>query len=247
MTVAAPVLVEATGLCLRLGGNEVLRDVDIRIGGGEFWCLLGANGAGKTSFLHAVLGLVPLSAGRLQLHPDVDPRHLGFVPQACRWNRSMPTTVREFVDLGTVGLRLTAAQRRQQGREALATVGLSELEWQDLWTLSGGQRQRAMVARALIRRPRLLILDEPTASLDPAAAESLLQLLATLHRESHTTLLFVTHELEVAQRYASHVALFHDGRVVAGPRAEVLRQENLAEIYGPEWSGRLPALGGHCA
>jgi ABC-type cobalamin/Fe3+-siderophores transport system ATPase subunit len=102
----------------------------------------------------------------------------------------------------------------------------------DLRSLSGGQRQRALVARALVRRPRLLVLDEPTEGLDVASEETFLGTIDALHREEHLTLLFVTHKLRTAARYATHVALFTGGGMRAGPRDAVLEPSVLESAFG---------------
>jgi len=227
------ILLAANRLTLGYGGAPVLREVDLRVRAGEFWFLLGPNGAGKTTLLRAVLGALPPAAGQLALHPSLDDRTaLGFVPQRCTPNPILPTTVREFVGLGLVGLTLDGRERQARLAWALAHAGLAGLERRSYWALSGGQRQRALVARALVRRPRLLILDEPTNHLDFLIEEAILALLAALQRDERTAILFVTHALHVAERYATHVALFHGGTVESGPAAELLRPECLARAYG---------------
>ncbi len=102
----------------------------------------------------------------------------------------------------------------------------------DFWALSGGQRQRALLARALVRRPALLVLDEPTNGLDLSTEDALLNFLADLNHEEGTTLLVVTHDLAVAGRYARNVVLVHGGGTVAGPRERVLTPEHLERAYG---------------
>jgi ABC-type Mn2+/Zn2+ transport system ATPase subunit len=144
----------------------------------------------------------------------------------------MPTTVREFVGLGFVGTGVARRERADRLRTALATVGLSGMERSDFWSLSGGQQQRASIARALVRAPQLLLLDEPTSALDPATEEEVLQLLARLNAEQRLTLLFVTHDIEIAAHHASHVALFRRGRILTGPREEILTSANLRDVYG---------------
>ena len=226
-------LVTAERLRLRYGARVVLDEVSFVIGGGEFWFLLGPNGEGKTTMLRALLGELAPAGGRLTLHASLHDRAaVGFVPQRCAPNPILPTTIREFVELGLVGARVAAAERPARLEWALAHAGLSGLERHSYWALSGGQRQRALVARALIRRPRLLILDEPTNHLDFLVEQSILDVLAALHREEGTTILFVTHALHLATRYGTHVALFHGGRVEAGPAADLLRPERLARAYG---------------
>ena len=156
----------------------------------------------------------------------------GFVPQRCGLNHTLPITGREFVQLGFVGLRVNNAERRQRLTWTLEKVGLLGLEGKSYWSLSGGQRQRALVARALARRPTLLVLDEPTNNLDLPTENALLRLLATLNHTAQQTILFVTHNVELATRYATHVGLLHSGQMLAGPRETVLTTSNLARIYG---------------
>jgi ABC-type Mn2+/Zn2+ transport system ATPase subunit len=236
MSVGKPsdLLLRVDQLSLGYGGQPVIADVTFAVHRGEIWVLLGANGEGKSTFLHALLGLlVPLS-GRLELDPVHARRQcIGFVPQRCDLNPTLPTTVREFVSLGLVGIDLKPAQRRERLQTALHHVGLEHLSARSYWALSGGQRQRALVARALIREPRLLILDEPTSGLDPASQEALLALLAGWNRERSMTILYVTHDVSIAERHATHAALFSEGRVLAGPRELVLNRATLERVYGP--------------
>jgi ABC-type Mn2+/Zn2+ transport system ATPase subunit len=246
---AAAVLVRAEGLSIAYGRNRVLSDVTLTVRAGECWFLLGGNGQGKTSFLHAVLGLLAPAAGDLALHPTLAARaRIGFVPQRCDLNPSLPTTVREFVRLGLVGVPVSRTAATERLHWALDRVGLGDLRRKDYWALSGGQRQRALVARALIRRPALLVLDEPTSGLDPASEEALVELIVTLNRVESRTVLFVTHDVAIAQRSATHVALFHDGGVTGGPRQDVLTSANLARVYGfeiAEGADQRHTIGGH--
>jgi ABC-type Mn2+/Zn2+ transport system ATPase subunit len=207
--------------------------VDLEVRAGEAWFLIGPNGSGETTLLRAVLGLLAPQGGELWLHPLVAGRgQVGYVPQRSEWNPALPTTVREFVSLGHVGTRTPSAERPERLRWALARAGLEGLERSDYRSLSGGQRQRALVARALVRRPRLLLLDEPTEELDVVSEAGLLDTLAELVQSEGTTLLFVTHELELAAERASHLALFGNGRIVAGPRGDVLREGALERAFG---------------
>ena len=174
------------------------------------------------------------------------PDRIGFVPQQCSTNPTLPTTVREFVRLGLVGIRAESGRAGGSpcpGRSAI--VGLGGMEGRDFWSLSGGQRQRALVARALIRRPRLLVADEPTSGLDLSVETALYESLAELNRTERLTVILVTHDLAVAARYGTHLALVHDGRVEAGTTHEILHPGRLAQAYGvpievsPEASGSV--------
>ena len=229
----ADTLIRARGLALGYGGSPIVEDVELEVRAGEVWFLIGPNGSGKTTLLRAVLGLVAPQRGELWLHPDVADRgHVGYVPQRSEWNPALPTTVREFVSLGLVGAGVPRGERRERLAWALERVGLGTLAPRDFRSLSGGQRQRALVARALVRRPRLLLLDEPTEELDVVSEAGLLDALAELVRSQGTTLLFVTHELELAAKWATHVALFSNHRVTVGPRDEVLANGALERAFG---------------
>jgi zinc transport system ATP-binding protein len=225
-------VIDVRGLDVGYRGRRVLSAVDWTVRPGEYWFLLGPNGSGKTTLLRAVLGLLRPLAGSIERDPaTASLEHTGFVPQQSRTNPTLPTTVREFVSLGAVGLSRSARNAASLAW-ALSRVGLSDLAERDLRALSGGQRQRALVARALVRRPRLLVLDEPTEGLDVASEEGFLATIDALHREEHLTLLFVTHKLRIAARYATHVALFAAGRVRAGPRDAVLVPGDLEATFG---------------
>ena len=227
------IVLSSKGLSAGYGDRAVLRDVSIEVRRGEFWFLLGPNGVGKTTLLKSVLGELNPVAGEISLHGEFGRRSaIGFVPQRCDMNPTLPTTVREFVFLGLVGLRTGAADRNERLSWALEKVALGGMEDKDYWSLSGGQRQRALVARALVRKPKLLIVDEPTSGLDLSAGYAFLKSLVLLNREERLTVLFVTHDLAIAARYATHIALFWDGQVEAGPAVELLNGERLARAYG---------------
>ena len=240
------VILEASGLRLGYGRRRVLDDVEIRVRGGEFWFLIGPNGHGKTTLLSAMMGRLPPAGGRLVRHGDfARPDRIGFVPQECSANPTLPTTVREFVNLGLVGIRASQGEQTDRLSWALGAVGLAGMEVRDFRSLSGGQRQRALVARALIRRPRVLVADEPTAGLDLSVETALYESLAELNRSEGLTVILVTHDLAVAARYGTHLALVHDGRVEAGTTREILQPGRLAQAYGvpievaPESSGSV--------
>lgn len=227
------IVLSSKGLSVGYGRQAVLKDISIEIRRGEFWFLLGPNGVGKTTFLKTVMGELRPAAGEISLHREFSGRSaIGFVPQRCDLNPTLPTTVREFVLLGLVGVRSGAGERHERLSWALEKVALGGMADKDYWSLSGGQRQRALVARALVRRPKLLIVDEPTSGLDLSAGYAFLKSLVLLNRTEHLTVLFVTHDLAIAARYATHVALFLDGRVEVGPAAEMVNGESLARAYG---------------
>lgn len=233
MSEDTPVL-RARGLDLGYGGEPVLRGVELEVRRGELWFLIGPNGTGKTTFLRAVLGTLTPLAGELELEPELrDRRRLGYVPQSCELKPTLPTTVREFVRLGFVGSTVPRGERGVARERALEGVGLQGRARASYWSLSGGQRQRALVARALVRRPRLLLVDEPTEGLDVAAEDAFRRTVVELNREQGLTLLFVSHNLHLAARIATHVALFEmNGRVTTGTAAELLEHDVIERAFG---------------
>lgn len=226
---AAPVI-SARGLNLGYDRTPILQNINWSVAPGEVWFLIGPNGRGKSTLLKAVLGQLHTTSGELAVACGRE--KIGFVPQRCDLNPALPTTVREFTSLGLVNLGVTRAEAGVRLREALALVKLDDRAEADYWSLSGGQRQRALLARALIRRPDLLILDEPTNGLDVPSEEALLACLEELRRNRTITILFVTHDLSLAARHATHVALFAAGTVRGGSRQAMLVPERLRETFG---------------
>ncbi len=218
---------------LAYGRTTVLQNVNLRIARGDFWCLLGPNGEGKSTLLKALLGAIKPKRGKILLRPDFARRtRIGLVPQESEVNHGMPTTVQELVATGTLGLSLDRRAQESRLKRVLEIMGLTLLRHHSFWTLSGGQRQRTLVARALIRDPLLLIVDEPTAGLDLAAATNLLETITDLSRQKGITVLFVTHDLQIAAQRASHIAFFRQGRVIGGPIDTVFTPRNLQNTLG---------------
>lgn len=237
-------LIQAQGLRLGYRDRTAIDGVNLTVRLGEFWFFLGPNGAGKSTLIKALLGLLEPQAGQIHLHPQLACREkTGFVPQSSALNPSLPTTVREFVSLGLVGIRAGGKTRAARLNGALEHVGLAGLAGRGYWTLSDGQRQRALVARALIRRPGLLIMDEPTNGLDLAAETALLAYLAKLNREESLTVVCVSHNLATAIRYGSHVALFHGGGVQSGPVRDILTPESVRQVFGIDLPSGKPGEG----
>lgn len=222
----------ASDVALGYGSHVILRGVNLEIRSGQFWSFLGPNGSGKTTLLRGFLGELKARAGTLQTPAAIDGvAPIGFVPQRCEINPTLPITLGEFVGLGLVGTRLSGAARREHLAWVLEALWLPNLAQQSYWTLSGGQRQRALIARALVRRPRVLVMDEPTNNLDLIAEDVVLRALTDFRTQHQAACLFVTHDLGLAERYATHVGLVAQGGVLAGVRADVLTRANLEHLY----------------
>lgn len=231
------VVYRASNVTLGYGSHAVLRGVNLEVRSGQFWSFLGPNGSGKTTLLRGFLGELKAWVGTLDLPPAIDGvTPIGFVPQRCEINPTLPITLGEFVGLGLVGTRLNKAQQREHLTWVLEALWLPTLARQSYWTLSGGQRQRALIARALVRRPRVLVMDEPTSNLDLIAENVVLKALTDFRSRHQAACLFVTHDLNLAERYATHVGLVAQGGVLAGERADILTRANLEQLYDrPAW------------
>lgn len=198
----APV-VAAHAVTVSLGGRRILHGVDLEVPGGQTVALLGANGSGKSTLVKTIVGLNPTDGGRIGLFgtplPDFKAwQRVGYVPQRTTAAAGVPATVGEVVASGLLSPR--GWMRRRTGgdrgavREALATVGMLDRFGDPVASLSGGQQQRVLIARALARRPDLLIMDEPMAGVDLVSQQAFADTLADLSAHG-TTILLVLHEL----------------------------------------------------
>jgi len=217
---APPVLLGCERLACGRGGT-LLGDVTLRVRAGERWFVLGPNGAGKSTLVATLLGLLQARGGGVLPVAGGDRQALGYVPQQQRFDAPLPITVAEFVGLGLPdGERRAAAAAKVHA--ALLQLGIGELAERRVQQLSLGQQRRVLVARALARRPRLLVLDEPLANLDEDGAERLLGDLARLCEHDGLALLLVAHDRALARRFATHVAVVAGGTVRSGPVAAML-------------------------
>ncbi len=239
---AAPALA-FRGVSVDLGGTRVVSGVDFDVHAGELFGLVGPNGAGKSTLLRAATGIVPLVEGGVDLAgAPLASRSRREIARRVAVVQQLPEappamTVQELVLLGrTPHLGLLARESARDLRiagEAMRRAGCDVLAPRALGTLSGGQRRRAFIARALAQEPALLLLDEPTANLDPQAQAELCLLLRALAAEG-VALLVVVHDLTLAAAYCDRVALLHEGRLAAlGPPREVLTESRVQQVYGP--------------
>jgi ABC-type Mn2+/Zn2+ transport system ATPase subunit len=217
-------------------GRPVLTGITLTIEKGEFLALLGPNGAGKSTLLRGMLGLVPAMAGRIEWGFDRRATPPGYVPQRESLDPIFPLTVLEVVVMGTFARLhpLQHAGRRQQrlAMDCLAQVGLEAIARQPFWALSGGQKERVLIARALAGEPQVLLLDEPTAGVDPGATVAIMDAITRLNRERGLTVVLVSHQLRIVRQVVRSVIWVDDGHVVKGTAEELLTPEHIADVFG---------------
>jgi spermidine/putrescine transport system ATP-binding protein len=205
------------GLAKQYGRQEALQPTDLDIGDGEFFCLLGPSGSGKTTTLNLIGGFLAPSGGTIEIRGQrVDrlPAHRRPVNTVFQSYALFPhMTVRDNVAFGLRMARVARGESSTRVAEALALVGLEGMADRYPAQLSGGQQQRVAVARALVNRPAVLLLDEPLGALDLKLRKRLQVELAQIHREIGTTFVYVTHDQEEAMSMADRIAVLDDGRV----------------------------------
>lgn len=246
-------IIRIEALDFAYNGQTVLSDVNLEVREGDFIAMIGPNGGGKTTLLKLMLGLLKPRRGRIRVMGKPAPlvsHHIGYVPQDVHINRSFPITALDVVLMGKLapGKRWskTSEQDRRDALEALDRIDMADYAHRRIGELSGGQRQRVFIARALVTRPRLLLLDEPTASIDSKGQTDFYQLLKRLNRE--VTIVVVSHDLLVISTYVKSVACvnrrlhYHRHAEITGDMLETMYPCTMEEVCPVELvtHGHLP-------
>ena len=206
-------LLKCRQLTLGYGNKDVVRDLDYDVNVGDYLCIVGRNGSGKTTFLRGLAGLLPPRSGSVDLCDGLKRNQIGFLPQITVVQKDFPATVEEIVLSAFQGkkffLPFYGRAQRESAMESMALTRTESLAKSCFRELSGGQKQRVLLARALTAAERLLLLDEPVTGLDPESADSMYRIFADLHREKNMTIVMVTHDIEAAEKEASRVLDFN--------------------------------------
>jgi zinc/manganese transport system ATP-binding protein len=239
--------VSLSGVSVRLGGRPVVSDVELTVERGEFVAVLGPNGAGKSTLMRAILGLVPLASGSatvLGRAPEQARTLIGYLPQRRAFDSSVRIRGLDLVRLGLDGARwgiplpLTAGARRRwreergRVRAVIDLVGAGGYAHRAIGELSGGEQQRLLIAQALVRRPELLILDEPLDSLDLPTQGSVAALIRRVCSAEGVAVLLVAHDVNPLISYIDRVVYMQGGRALSGPVDAVITAPKLSELYG---------------
>jgi len=234
-------VIQATNLAVRYGQTEALRDISFSIEKGDFVGLVGPNGGGKTTLAKAVLGLIPKTKGKILLFGKEQKNFdgfskIGYLPQKqSSINQLFPATVGEVIFLGLLSKKRRPKRISQEdGRkidQTLSLLGILDLKNKMLSELSGGQQQRALLARALVSDPELLILDEPSTALDPSSREDFFKLVQKLNQETKTTIILITHDTGYIGQYANKLLYIDRKLVFFGKISDFCPQGDVASCF----------------
>lgn len=231
----AAALVSVRNLAFHRGGRPILSGVDLDVRKGEIVTIIGPNGAGKSTLVKAVLGIVTADSGTILKQQGL---RIGYVPQRFEADRAIPMTVARFMGLG--GNADAAAIAK-----ALQDAGVAHTARQQLTELSGGETQRVLIARALLRAPDLLVLDEPASGVDYAGEAELYDLIGTLRDARALSVLLVSHDLHVVMAKSDRV-LCLNGHVCCSGRPEaVAKNSEYLRLFGPEAARSLAVYHHH--
>lgn len=245
--------VEIEHLTKRFASLCALDGISLSVQPGEMVALLGASGSGKSTLMRHLPGFLAASSGQVRIFGEtvqadgrVSPQirqlrsQIGFVFQQFNLVNRLPVTTNVLIGLlhrtawwRSLLMRFSMADR-QKALEALVAVGIEQTAWQRASTLSGGQQQRAALARCLVQGARLVLADEPIASLDPESSRKVMELLAKMNRDHGCTVLVSLHQVEFATRYCPRTICLNAGRIVYDGPSSALTPALLAQLYGSE-------------
>lgn len=234
----APPAVETEALSVRFGEHLALDAISLRLPEGAFMAIIGPNGAGKSTFLKALLGLLEPTTGSVrvlgQAPRSVPPNSIGYVPQIKTLERSFPAVALDLVLTGLLGRwpwRVRAAER-SLALGAMERTTTAHLADRPIGHLSGGELQRVYLARSLVRRPRLILLDEPASGMDALGEADMYDRLEDYQNETGATVLMITHDWQVARHHADFVFVMDRRLVSFGPPDQSLSDESLRQAFG---------------
>ncbi|MDW6093465.1 zinc ABC transporter ATP-binding protein ZnuC [Vibrio rhizosphaerae] len=215
-------LIELQDVCVAFHQKNVLDHISLRVEQGKITTLIGPNGAGKSTLVKVLLGQQTIASGKITRSPRLK---IGYVPQKLRLNETLPLTVQRF-------LKLAGRYSRQELNDALTLVGAAHLAHNSMHHLSGGETQRVLLARALLQRPDVLMLDEPTQGVDVQGQIDLYELIQTLRQRFGCSVFMVSHDLHLVMAQTDHVICLQHHICCHGAPADITRHPNYIALFG---------------
>lgn len=236
---ATQAVLEVNDVTVDFSGRTILDHVSFEVRAGEFTGLIGSNGVGKTTLLRVILGLQRSSTGSVSVLGSPRRRanrSIGYVPQKVMLDPDVPIRTRDLVALGLdahrIGIRRRTKAMRDLVEQVLEEVGATAFADARVGSLSGGEQQRVLIAHALISEPRLLLLDEPLANLDPRSVQEIVALLHRIVVSHGVAVLLSAHEMNSLLPVMDRIIYVTGGRVASGTTEEVIRSDVLSALYG---------------
>lgn len=208
-------MLEMKNVSFAYGAENVLEKINFKLESGDFWAVIGPNGGGKTTFVKLLLGLLKPNKGEISYTSNIQPCHIGNVPQMTYHNIQFPICVRDTIALGLLKPRIFGFNPKKSECsifQAMELLEITHLAKKPLYALSGGERQKVLIARAIVNNPQILILDEPTANIDSKAQKSIYELLKKLNRTM--SIVVVSHDLSLTLGYAKKVLYVNKNAVI---------------------------------
>lgn len=231
-------LIQCDGISIAYEGQTVVNDLSFQIEQGDYLCIVGENGSGKSTLVKSLLGLKQPFQGKILLGDGLKQNEIGYLPQQTVVQRDFPASVYEVVLSGRLNSRgwkpFYSAADKQVARENMELLGIRTMEHQCFRDLSGGQKQRVLLARALCATKKLLLLDEPVTGLDPLVTAEFYQLIERINKESEIAVVMVSHDIESALQYASHILHLQESARFWGTTEEYRNSEVGRKFLGGE-------------
>jgi len=235
-------LLEARGVEVRFKGHAVLSGANVVVRAGEIVTLIGPNGAGKTTLVRAMLGLVKPDSGTVTRRSGLS---IGYMPQRVVINPALPLTVKRFLQLGVPGKMFGFSKKVVDVAAILDEVGAAHVATSPMQSISGGEMQRVMLARALLREPDVLVLDEPVQGVDITGQAELYRLIHGIRKRRGVGVLMVSHDLHVVMAQTDHVVCLNRHVCCAGHPEAVSRHPEFVALFGDEVASALAVYAHH--
>ncbi len=229
--------IQAHDVSISFGRLEVLKHVNFHVKENDYLAIVGPNGSGKTTLMKALLGLVSIDSGSFEYHPSLSIKDIGYLPQSSfLQDKHFPATVKEIIATGLANQSLFRYSKDDEKaiRQISVLLDIKHLLNKKIGHLSGGQHQRVLMARALVKNPKILILDEPTSALDPKIREDFYSLIHHLHAHENVSIVLISHDLQSVSDYAKNILYLDQEVVYFGSVSDICTSEALIEQLGAQ-------------